>query len=275
MRHTSFVVSTGFFVRSVFVSLLFFLVGCAPRSVQWAVPHGSAATPTLRAIGNQSHTKLAQAPVSRTPTPQPVQMLPEAGGAHPTAQTIPPTAMPPTAKPIKSTAQPTTPPTAAPKSPTPTQGPAPAVPTRLVIPAINLDTPVIAVGWSVTEQNGQQVSEWDVPSQRMAGWLNTSALAGARGNTVLVGHQNIDGRVFENLEYLKQGDEIQVQAGTATRRYIVTARMILLDKDQPIEVRRENARWIGPSNDERLTLVTCWPRNDNTHRLILVALPAP
>ena len=46
-------------------------------------------------------------------------------------------------------------------------------------------------------------------------------------------------------------------------------------KNQSLEVRRENARWIGPSHDERLTLVTCWPRNDNTHRLILVALPVP
>jgi sortase A len=147
-------------------------------------------------------------------------------------------------------------------------------PTRIVIPAINLDAPVIAVGWTVTSENGQQVSEWDVPTERAAGWLNTSAPAGAQGNTVLVGHQNIDGRVFENLEYLKPGDEIQLQADAETHKYVVAARTIVPEKGQPLEVRRENARWIGRSNDERLTLVTCWPRNDNTHRLILVALPA-
>ncbi len=112
-----------------------------------------------------------------------------------------------------------------------------------------------------------------MPSSRTVGWLNTSAPVGATGNTVLVGHQNVYGRVFENLEYLKQGDEIQVQAGSQTRKFIVTVRLIVPDKDQPLDVRQANARWIGRSNDERLTLVTCWPRNDNTHRLILVALP--
>ena len=148
------------------------------------------------------------------------------------------------------------------------------MPTRLIIPAIGLDAPVVAVGWSIADDGGQLVSEWDVPVQRAAGWLNSSALIGARGNSVLVGHQNIDGRVFEDLEYLKQGDEIQVQAGSETHKYVVVVRNIVPEKDQPLEVRRENAKWIGPSNDVRLTLVTCWPRNDNTHRLILVALPA-
>jgi LPXTG-site transpeptidase (sortase) family protein len=28
-----------------------------------------------------------------------------------------------------------------------------------------------------------------------------------------------------------------------------------------------------PSTDERLTLITCWPYETNTHRLIIVALP--
>ncbi len=151
----------------------------------------------------------------------------------------------------------------------------PAIPVRLLIPAINLDVPVVTMGWSIVEKDGQQVSQWDVPDWRAAGWLKTSALVGAVGNTVLEGHQDIAGRVFEDLEYLREGDEIQVQTAARTRKYIVALRTIVPEKNQPLEVRRENARWIGPSNDERLTLVTCWPRNDNTHRLILVALPTP
>lgn len=131
------------------------------------------------------------------------------------------------------------------------------------------------MGWTVIEKDGQQVSEWDVPEWRAAGWLKTSAPVGAIGNTVLEGHQDIDGRVFEHLEKLKEGDAITVQTDLFTRDYIIAFRTVVPEKDQPLEVRRENARWIGPSNDERLTLVTCWPRNNNTHRLILVALPAP
>lgn len=172
-----------------------------------------------------------------------------------------------------ATAVPTQPPVV--KLSPPQEAPAPAVPNRLIIPAINLDVPIVAMGWSVTVQDGQPVSEWDVPDWRAAGWLKTSALIGAPGNTVLEGHQDIDGRVFEDLDTLKEGDEIQVQTATQMRQYVIALRTIVPEKDQPPEVRRENARWIGPSNDERVTLVTCWPRNDNTHRLILVALPAP
>jgi sortase A len=49
--------------------------------------------------------------------------------------------------------------------------------------------------------------------------------------------------------------------------------MILPEKYQEIDVRMDNARWILPSDDERLTLVTCWPATSNTHRLIIVARP--
>lgn len=49
--------------------------------------------------------------------------------------------------------------------------------------------------------------------------------------------------------------------------------MILPERDADLQTRLENARWIQPSQDERLTLVTCWPANSNTHRLIIVARP--
>ncbi len=214
------------------------------------------------APGKQKH------PLQDKSAPATVPVTAAHSPVSPTSTPLPPTPLPPT---------PTATPTPLPiiNSPTQAERPVPEVPSRLLIPAINLDVPIVAVGWSVTEKDGQPVSEWDVPNWRAAGWLNTSAPVGVPGNTVLEGHQDIDGRVFENLEFLKEGDEIHVQTAAHTRKYIVALRTIVLDKDQPPEVRRENARWIGPSRDERLTLVTCWPRNDNTHRLILVALPVP
>jgi sortase A len=36
----------------------------------------------------------------------------------------------------------------------------------------------------------------------------------------------------------------------------------------------ENARWIEPTEDERLTLVSCWPYETNAYRLVVVARPA-
>lgn len=250
----------------VSVSSLCVLTGCISASSA----SRSTSPPSV-----QTNVLATPSPITATPDVLQTPMLPEAGGTRAVVQreaTRPPATATATPSPT-STATPARPTVA--NSPTSKGHLAPEMPNRLLIPAINLDAPIVAVGWSVVEKDGQQVSEWDVPDWRAAGWLNTSALIGAPGNSVLEGHQDIDGRVFENLEYLKEGDEIQVQTSSYARRYIVALRTIVPEKNQPLEVRRENARWIGPSNDERLTLVTCWPRNDNTHRLILVALPAP
>src|SRR3990172_3427755 len=196
------------------------------------------------------------------------------------ALTSPPADPAPTVEPTSPPADPapTIEPTPASRSapaPTPTSADfAPDVPSRLTIPAIGLDAPVETVGWSVKVQNGQQVSMWDVPNRFAAGWLKTSARAGERGNTVLDGHHNIAGEVFRDLVQLKAGDTIQLWVGSQSREYIVSLLKILPERGQPIAVRRSEERWIQPTKDERVTLVTCWPYTNNTHRLIVVALPA-
>ncbi len=55
--------------------------------------------------------------------------------------------------------------------------------------------------------------------------------------------------------------------------YVVESLMVIPEKGRPFEERLENNRWIGNFDDERLTLVTCWPYTSNTHRVILVARP--
>jgi sortase A len=49
--------------------------------------------------------------------------------------------------------------------------------------------------------------------------------------------------------------------------------MILPERFESSEVRLQNARWIQHSEDERLTLISCWPYESNTHRVIVVAFP--
>lgn len=92
---------------------------------------------------------------------------------------------------------------------------------------------------------------------------------------MLDGHHNIRGEVFRRLVDLKPGDAIDLYAGGKVYHYAVTEKHILPDRDQPLQVRIANAQWIQPTADERLTLVTCWPYTNNTHRLIIVARPAP
>jgi sortase A len=144
-----------------------------------------------------------------------------------------------------------------------------ASPHRLLITAIGLDAPVEAVGWHIV--NG--VSQWDVPDHFAAGWLKTSALLGQVGNTVLTGHHNIAGEVFRYLVNLRPGDEIEVDAYSQVYFYKVTTRKIVQELGEPEAVRLENAKWMLPTDDERLTLITCWPYTSNTHRLIIVAKP--
>ena len=55
------------------------------------------------------------------------------------------------------------------------------VPERLVIPSIDLDAPITAVGWTTINVNGQSVGQWQVPNEQAVGWHNTSAGLGQVG----------------------------------------------------------------------------------------------
>ncbi|MCA9916839.1 MAG: sortase [Anaerolineales bacterium] len=146
-------------------------------------------------------------------------------------------------------------------------------PRRIVIPSIEVDAPVIDVGLTAVQSSNQTLYQWQVPAAYEAGWHNTSAPLGQIGNTVLNGHHNIFGEVFGKLVDLEKGDEIVVYDAEAPHNYTVVEVQILPERDQPLAVRQENAQWIEPTDDERLTLVTCWPHSDNSHRLIVVAYP--
>ncbi len=158
-------------------------------------------------------------------------------------------------------------------TPTATPVPTGSPPERLMIPSIGLDAPVeVSRSYSVKVQ-GQSYQEWAPPDRFAAGWQQGSALLGLVGNTVLNGHNNVHGDVFARLEDVHLGDTISVTSGDKVYTYRVTNRMILPEKYQELAIRAANAQWIQPSQDERLTLVTCWPLNGNSHRLILVAAP--
>jgi sortase A len=145
-------------------------------------------------------------------------------------------------------------------------------PDRVFIPRLDRDLPVEAVGMAPSAL-ASGVFEWGVPDHRAAGWLNSSAPFGVPGNTVLDGHHNIKGEAFRDLWTLQKGDEITLYAAEQSRSYVVSEVLILPEKNQPLEVRLTNAAYIQPTSDERLTLITCWPYESNTHRVVVVALP--
>lgn len=147
------------------------------------------------------------------------------------------------------------------------------IPVRLEIPAIGLDAPVILADTVVVHKGGQDFQQWKSPNKPAVGWHESSALLGQPGNTVMNGHHNIYGKVFARLVDLEPGDLITVYGAQQAYVFEVANIMLLREKYQVLDVRMDNARWILPSEDERLTLVTCWPPETNTHRLIIVARP--
>lgn len=147
------------------------------------------------------------------------------------------------------------------------------IPSRLVIPMINLDAPILSVAPEIVKIGGVEFQQWLSPDEFAAGWHETSARLGEVGNTVLNGHHNINGEVFRRLVELVEGDKINVFSDQHLFTYQITNKMILSEMYEPLDMRVKNAQWIMPSQDERLTLITCWPYESNTHRLIIVARP--
>ena len=147
------------------------------------------------------------------------------------------------------------------------------LPSRVVIPSIKVDTPVIELGWSTTKSaSGAIFSEWDVAAYA-AGWHKNSVLPDEPGNVVMSGHNNILGSVFRELDRLKRGDSIMVYAGRRPFEYTVEEVLIVPERNASFEQRKANAQYIDPTAEDRLTLVSCWPRNDNSHRIIVIASP--
>jgi len=147
------------------------------------------------------------------------------------------------------------------------------VPDRIVIEKISVDAPVIPVSVKEIKYDGKVYEQWLAPNSPDVGWHDTSAPLGLIGNTVLNGHHNVYGEVFARLVTLREGDIIKLYSGDKEFTYRVALTLLLPEKYRSLEDRMENARWILPTQDERITLITCWPKASNTHRVVVVALP--
>ncbi|MGQ9553378.1 MAG: sortase [Anaerolineae bacterium] len=146
-------------------------------------------------------------------------------------------------------------------------------PDHISIPVIGVDAAVQPLAW-VSEGEGDSLTTvWQKLPGHSAGWHVDSAYPGRGSNVVISGHHNIDGEVFRDLVQLQAGDEIEVTAGGQLYRYRVAEILILPERDAPPEQRLQNASWMQPTKSERLTLITCWPYETNTHRLIVIAQP--
>ncbi len=151
-------------------------------------------------------------------------------------------------------------------------------PDRLVIPAIELDTAIVDVGWEVVERGDQRTTEWQTADNAAGRHLN-SARPGEPGNVVLSGHHNTKGEVFRRIseQELAVGDTIYLYDEQGQRHTYQVSEVTepLLEVGAGEAQRLANARYIQPTNDARVTLVTCWPYWTNTHRIVVVGTLVP
>jgi sortase A len=147
-------------------------------------------------------------------------------------------------------------------------------PNRIVIPKIDLDAPMVDVGWEVVERGDQRYTEWQT-ADNAAGHHVNSARPGEQGNVVLSGHHNTKGEVFRRISDMELaiGDSIYLYDASGQRFTYVVDEITdppLQEVGASPEQRLANARYIQPTNDARVTLVTCWPYVSNTHRVVVV-----
>ncbi len=145
------------------------------------------------------------------------------------------------------------------------------IPERIWIDKLKVNAWIQPVGPG--KRVGLGAIEWTAPNNRKVGWHDYSGRLGEGKNIVLNGHNNIYGAVFRKLYTLKPGDEIRLGAGDRQVVYRVEEVKLLRERDQPLEVRIANAQYIQAMDDDRLTLVSCWPESSNTHRVIVIARP--
>ena len=115
---------------------------------------------------------------------------------------------------------------------------------------------------------------WETADNAAGRHIN-SAKPGQQGNVVLSGHHNTKGEVFRRISELELqvGDAIYLYDENGQRfTYIVdeVTDPPLLEVGASEEQRLANARYIQPTDDARVTLVTCWPYWTNTHRVVVV-----
>jgi LPXTG-site transpeptidase (sortase) family protein len=97
---------------------------------------------------------------------------------------------------------------------------------------------------------------------RDAGWYSFTAVPGAAGNAVIVGHVDtyIGPAVFYNLYRLRPGDPVYVDAGGTRRRFHVTSVREMLKPSFPVN------QVFGSTKRHMLWLITCGGAFDDETR---------
>jgi len=140
-----------------------------------------------------------------------------------------------------------------------------AYPIRIAIADLGILSPVLVVQ---TDPNFDIVT----PRQEVGHYALTSKIGGG-GNSVMVGHV-YPGRVFNKLLDAKVGQIVRVTDEHYREHYYRIEEIIRF----PYEIGKPEDRELGfqymyDDSEERITLVTCYPEFEWTHRFVVRAVP--
>jgi hypothetical protein len=218
----------------------------SPSSTATALPPSSSPTPSSAVVAANMTTTSDSPSATPSASPSPSATL------SLTATSAPPTSSP-TRTPVLDII------------------PTPLAP-RIRIEAIDLVAAIVPVSWSVSWINEGAVAEWEVAEPPLVGHHVGSANLGAKGNVVLSAHGR-EGAPFAGLERLQAGDRVVLEdGGSAPAIYVVTEVLALPDLGADHAQRLANAGYMGLTDGDRLTLITCWPSWAYTHRLVVIAV---
>ncbi len=99
--------------------------------------------------------------------------------------------------------------------------------------------------------------------QKGVGHYAGSANPGENANMVLAAHNDIYGEIFRDIQYLKPGDEVRIQARDGRwYTYVVYDKQIVAPSDVSV---------LAPGNESIVTLITCHPYRVDTQRMVVFA----
>lgn len=132
-------------------------------------------------------------------------------------------------------------------TPQPIPTPGPGQPTRIQIPAIDVDAQIVAG------------DSWDQLKKGVGHHIG-SANPGERGNLVLSAHNDVFGEIFRHLDQLQPGDEIVVYSGAQRYRYTISERRLVAPTQVDV---------MSPTNEPTVTLVSCYPYLIDNQRIVV------
>jgi LPXTG-site transpeptidase (sortase) family protein len=143
---------------------------------------------------------------------------------------------------------------------------------RIRIASLGVDAEVVEIEARTELQDGVEVLVWE-EADNAASFHKGSSYPGEGGNVVISGRHRGQGEVFRDLADVTEGATVSLHAGEEIFEYVVEQILIVPQEYISAEKRRENEKWLEDTGEERLTLISYWPYDKSTHRIIVVSKP--